>query len=107
MGSVYAAYLMQIVAKRTLREFWEKHNQAESPLSVWYVLVSRADWVGPADVKAMFGSTVDFVGDNRLIFDIGGNKYRLVAHVAYPFKRVLIKFVGTHKDYDGIDPETV
>jgi mRNA interferase HigB len=98
---------MQIVAKRTLREFWEKHNQAETPLSVWYVLVSRADWDGPADVKATFGSTVDFVGDNRLIFDIGGNKYRLVVHVAYPFKRVLIKFVGTHKDYDRIDPETV
>jgi mRNA interferase HigB len=55
----------------------------------------------------MFGSTVDFVGDNRVIFDVGGNKYRLVVHVAYPFKRVLIKFVGTHKEYDRIDPETV
>ena len=55
----------------------------------------------------MLGSTVDFVGDNRLIFDIGGNKYRLVVHVAYRFKRVLIKFVGTHKEYDKIDPETV
>jgi mRNA interferase HigB len=98
---------MQIVAKRTLREFWEKHHQAETPLSVWHVLVSRADWAGPADVKAMFGSTVDFVGDNRVIFDVGGNKYRLVVHVAYPFKRVLIKFVGTHKEYDMIDPETV
>ena len=58
-------------------------------------------------MKAMFGGTVDFVGDNRVIFDIGGNKYRLVAHLAYPFKRVLIKFVGTHKDYDKIDPEMV
>jgi mRNA interferase HigB len=106
LGIAYAA-LMQIVAKRTLREFWEKHNQAETPLSVWYILASRADWAGPADVKATFGSTVDFVGDNRLIFDIGGNKYRLVVHVAYRFKRVLIKFVGTHREYDRIDPETV
>jgi mRNA interferase HigB len=98
---------MQIIAKRVLREFWEKHNQAQTPLSVWYALVSKADWNGPADVKTMFGPTVDFVSDNRLIFDIGGNKYRLVVHVAYAFKRVLIKFVGTHSDYDKIDPETV
>jgi mRNA interferase HigB len=98
---------MQVIAKRTLREFWEKHHQAEAPLSVWYALVSKADWVGPADVKAMFGTTVDFVADDRLIFDIGGNKYRIVVHAAYKFKRVLIKFVGTHKEYDRIDPETV
>ena len=69
--------------------------------------VCKADWTGPADIKAAFGTTVDFIGDNRVIFDIGGNKYRLVAHVAYKFHRVLIKFVGTHKEYDKIDPETV
>jgi mRNA interferase HigB len=50
---------------------------------------------------------VDFVADNRVIFDIGGNKYRLVAHIAYSFKRVLVKFVGTHSEYDRIDPETI
>lgn len=55
----------------------------------------------------MFGRNVDFVGDNRVIFDIGGNKYRLVVHVSYRFRRVLIKFVGTHAQYDRIDPETV
>ena len=55
----------------------------------------------------MFGTTVDFVGDNRVIFDIGGNRYRLIVHVAYRFKRVLIKFVGTHQEYDRIDPEKV
>jgi mRNA interferase HigB len=58
-------------------------------------------------VKAAFGPTVDFVADNRIIFDVGGNKYRLVVHVAYRFKRVLIKFVGTHKAYDRIDPGSV
>lgn len=50
---------------------------------------------------------MDFVGDNRAIFDIGGNKYRLIAHFAYPFKTALIKFVWTHEEYDRIDPETV
>ena len=98
---------MQINAKRTLKQFWEIHPQAEVPLRNWFTLVGKAEWTGPADVKAMFGATVDFLGDNRLIFDISGNRYRLIVHVAYRFRRVLIKFVGTHKDYDKIDPETV
>ena len=98
---------MQIIARRALREFWTKHSQAETPLKVWYAAVKSAAWKGPADVKATFGSNVDFVGDNQIIFDIGGNKYRLIVHVAYGFQRVLIKFVGTHRDYDKIDPETV
>lgn len=58
-------------------------------------------------MKAVFGTTVDFVADNRVIFDIGGNKFRLIAHIAYRYNRVLIKFVGTHKEYEAIDPETV
>jgi mRNA interferase HigB len=66
-----------------------------------------ADWSGPQEVKDGFGTTVDFVSDNRIIFDIGGNKYRLIVHVAYRFKRVLIKFVGTHEEYNRINPETV
>ena len=98
---------MQVIAKRTLRLFWERHAQAEGPLRSWHAQVTRARWKGPADVKVMFGPMVDFVADNRVIFDIGGNKYRLVVHVAYRFKRVLIKFVGTHKEYDRIDPGRV
>lgn len=94
---------MQIIARRTLRQFWERHPQAEGPLRAWFAIVSAASWRGPGEVKAMFGPTVDFVRDNRIIFDIGGNKYRLVVHVAYGFGRVLIKFVGTHGEYDRID----
>ena len=97
---------MQVIAKRTLRLFWGRHPQAEAPLRAWFAIVNAADWTGPAGVKAQFRSA-DFVGDNRVIFDIGGNKYRLVAHVAYPFGRVLVKFVGTHAEYDKINPETV
>ncbi|MBN9072146.1 MAG: type II toxin-antitoxin system HigB family toxin [Rhizobiales bacterium] len=98
---------MQIIARRTLKIFWESHPEAQTPLVLWFSRVGKADWRGPSDVKAMFGPTVDFVGDNRLIFDVGGNKFRLVVHVAYAYRRVLIKFVGTHKEYDRIDPETV
>ena len=98
---------MQVIAKRTLRLFWERHPQAEGPLRSWHAVVSKADWRGPADVKRAFGANVDFVRDNRIVFDIGGNKYRVVVHVAYRFKRVLVKFIGTHKEYDRIDAETV
>ena len=72
----------------------------------WYKIVAQAEWNNVAEMKATFRSA-DVIGDSRVIFDIGGNKYRVVAHVAYRFRKVLIKFVGTHKDYDAIDPETV
>lgn len=76
-------------------------------MRLWFSRVKSAEWKGPEEVKADFGATVDFVGDNRVVFDIGGNKYRLIVHVAYRFKRVLIKFAGTHKEYDAIRAETV
>ncbi|MBB4376110.1 type II toxin-antitoxin system HigB family toxin [Bradyrhizobium sp. SBR1B] len=81
--------------------------QGADPVGTWYEIVSKGDWSGPADLKKAFGNNVDFVGDNRAIFDIGGNKYRLVVHFSYTFKTALIEFVGTHKEYDGIDAETV
>lgn len=98
---------MQIIAKRTLRLFWQRHPQAEIPLRNWYAIVDKAEWRRPADVKAAFGTTVDFVEDNRAVFDIAGNKYRLVVHVSYRFKRVLVKFMGTHKEYDKIKAGSV
>ena len=98
---------MQVIARRTLKTFWERHPQAEGPLRSWFAAVSKARWSGPSDVKRQFGATVDFVSDNRVIFDVGGNKYRLIAHIAYGFGRVLVKFVGTHAEYDRIDPEKV
>ena len=97
---------MQIIAKRTLRQFWERHSRAETPLKTWYAIVSRARWAGPADVKAQFGSA-DFAADNRIVFDIGGNKYRLLVRVSYEYGRVLVKFVGTHAEYDRIDVAAV
>ncbi len=98
---------MQVIAKRALRAFWEKHPASRIPLSLWYARVSKAAWLAPADIKSDFGNTVDFIGDNRVIFDIGGNKYCLITHIAYAYKSILIKFVGTHKEYDAINPETI
>ena len=97
---------MNVIALKALRDFWAEYPQAEGSLRAWYALVSKAEWAGPADVRAQFNSA-DFVADNRVIFNIGGNKYRLIVHIAYLHKRVLTKFVGTHKENDQINPETV
>ncbi|MBV8964108.1 MAG: type II toxin-antitoxin system HigB family toxin [Hyphomicrobiales bacterium] len=96
-----------VIARKALRAFWKQHPQAEIPLSMWYHIVSKGDWESPADLKKAFGINVDFIGDNKVVFDIGGNKYRLVVRFAYKFKSALIKFVGTHAQYDRIDAETV
>jgi mRNA interferase HigB len=98
---------MQVIARRTLKEFWGRHPQAEGPIRAWLAVAIKANWAYPSDIKRQFGNTVDFVGDNRVIFDLGGNKYRLVAHVSFMFGHVLVKFIGTHTAYDRIDPETV
>ena len=99
---------MRVLSKRTLRDFWERHADAKAPLEVWYDVVSNTVWSKPQDIKDQYGKTVDFVRDNRVVWDIGGNKYRLVARVAYaPYYRVLIKWIGTHAEYDKIDVEKV
>ena len=90
-----------------MQVFWTRYPAAEMPLGTWQKVISKGSWNGPADIKAAFGTKVDFVGDNRVIFDIGGNKYRLIVHFSYRYKTALIKFVGTHDEYDAIDPETV
>lgn len=98
---------MQVIARRTLKEFWQHHPQAEGPIRVWFAVASKARWQTPNDIKRQFSGSVDFVRDNRAIFDLGGNRYRLVVHVSYKFGRLLVKFVGTHAEYDRIDPETI
>jgi len=70
-----------------LREFWARYRHAEGPIRAWVAIAAKARWANPAEIKRQFGSTVDFVGDNRVIFDLGGNKYRLVVHVSFSFGR--------------------
>ena len=98
---------MNVVALRTLRTFWEKHPEAEAAIRIWYTAASRAIWKTPQEIKNQFGGNVDFVAGNRAIFDIGGNKFRIVAFIAYGFDAMYIKFVGTHAEYDRIDAESV
>ena len=97
---------MNVVALKTLRAFWIKHPRAKGPLATWYKLVRAAEWRTSHDVSETFNSA-DFLADNRVVFDIGGNNYRVVARVSYRFKQVLVKFVGTHAEYDAIDATTI
>jgi mRNA interferase HigB len=97
---------MRILAKSTLRAFWERHPNAEEPLLAWYRETEKADWDSPAQVKARYRSA-SFVGENRVIFNIKGNAYRLVVQINYPYRVVYVRFVGTHAEYDKIDVEEV
>ena len=97
---------MRIIALRALREFWNKRPDAEVPLRSWYAVASRADWRTPADIKAAYRSA-SFVANNRVVFNIKGNEYRLIAAVHYNRRMMFIRFVGTHGDYDTINAETI
>ncbi|MCU0444784.1 MAG: type II toxin-antitoxin system HigB family toxin [Microscillaceae bacterium] len=97
---------MRIIAKSTLKKFWEINPQAENPLNLWYKIVEDAQWVSPNDVKQSFGNA-SMIGDNRIIFNIKGNDYRLITEINYKFKIVFVIWIGTHHDYNKIDAKTI
>jgi mRNA interferase HigB len=99
---------VRIIARRTLLAFWsDRHcRDAEQPLRAWFTEVRRATWRTPADIKAAHRSA-SFLGNNRVVFNVAGNKYRLVVAVKYTAQIVFIRFVGTHEQYDAIDAEEV
>ena len=97
---------MNVISKRTLIEFYEKHPQAKIPLEVWHLDVRKADWKSPDDIKKMY-STASFLEDNRVVFNIKGNTYRLIVHIDYLRKIVRVKFIGTHAQYDKINAKEV
>jgi mRNA interferase HigB len=97
---------MRIISRRILREFWEKHPDVTIALETWFHDVERADWNTPADIKAVY-QNASFVANNRVVFNIKGNHYRLVVVVIYQHGMVYIRFVGTHEEYDRIDVTTI
>lgn len=96
---------MHVVAIGPLRQCWNRHPDAEAPLRAWYEVASRADWMSPQDVVNALPK-VDFVG-HRAVFNIGGNKCRLVVLFAFRKRWAFVKFVGMHAEYDKIDVATV
>lgn len=97
---------MRIIAKRQLREFWERHPDAKAPLENWYARVRRDEWDTPARVTSQYPRAT-IVGGNRVVFRLKGNDYRLVVAVNYRHKTVFVRFIGTHAEYDRIQVEEV
>ena len=100
---------MRVIALSTLKAFWERsaaHQDAKEPTLVWYRYALKADWASPADVKAQFGSA-SVLKDGRVVFNIAGNKYRLVVWINYAYRVVYVRFIGTHAQYDRIDAQTI
>ena len=97
---------MRVISKKPLREFWEKHTDAKAALQAWYEDASRAEWRTPGEVKDSYGNA-SIIGDNRVVFNIKGNDYRLVVKLHYDRGTVYVRFVGTHREYDRIDAETI
>lgn len=100
---------VRIIAVSALRSFWEEqpaYRAAEGPALAWYRDALQADWSTPAEVKAQFRNA-SILKDGRVVFNIGGNKYRLVVWINYSYRVVYIRFIGTHEQYDAIDAQAV
>lgn len=99
---------MRVIAKSTLKKFWERpgYADAQGPLESWYDEAMQASWTTPQDVKAQYRNA-SICANNRVVFNIAGNKYRLVVEMQYRAGIAWVKFVGTHARYDMIDVETI
>ncbi|MFN2139514.1 MAG: type II toxin-antitoxin system HigB family toxin [Candidatus Promineifilaceae bacterium] len=97
---------MRIISRKTLREFWTDYPDAEQPLRAWYANAKRADWKTPSDVKSDY-KTASFVANNRVVFNIKGNHYRLITAINYSYGILYIRFIGTHAEYDLIDAAAI
>jgi len=100
---------MRIIALSTLKTFWDEHPEcldAKEPTLAWYRYALHAEWKSPADIKQDFRNA-SILKDGRVVFNIAGNKYRLVVWINYAFGVVYVRFIGTHTDYDKIDVQTI
>lgn len=100
---------MRIIAVSTLKAFWTgkpKHQDAEGPTMAWYREALKADWSTPNDVKRQFRNA-SILKDGRVVFNIAGNKYRLIVWINYPYRVLYIRFIGTHRQYDRVDAQSI
>jgi mRNA interferase HigB len=97
---------MRIIARKALRQFWEQHPDAEQALKAWYHDAKQAAWISPNDIRQVY-ATASIIANNRVVFNIRGNRYRLVVAINYGYQIIYIRFVGTHQEYDQIDAATI
>ena len=97
---------MRIISIQKLKEYWEKHNDAEIPLREWYSKVNKAHWTCFKDIKKDFNS-VDYVGDQKYVFNIKGNNHRLIVAIKFTPALVYVRLVGTHSEYERLDVKSI
>jgi len=97
---------MRVISRKKLKEFWEKHPDARQSLQAWYADAKHADWKTPTDIKNIYNN-VSLLANNRVVFNIKGNKYRLVVAVQYKYRIIYIRFIGSHREYDKIDAASI
>lgn len=97
---------MKIISVSTLKAFWEIYPDAEQPLKAWLDEAKKASWSTPAEIKEQYRSASILI-NNRVVFNIKGNNYRLIVSIFYPFGWLYVKFLGTHRQYDAVDANTI
>ena len=97
---------MRVIAKKILREFWSNHKDSEEHLKTWFKEASKANWKSPTDIKEEYVKA-SILKSGRVVFNICGNKYRLIVEINYERGWVFIRFVGTHKEYDKVDASKI
>ncbi|WP_439132667.1 type II toxin-antitoxin system HigB family toxin [Polaribacter sp.] len=98
--------MKRIIAKRTLRNFWEKHADSEQYLKTWYETAKNSNWTSPNDVKRTY-INASILKNSRIVFNIKGNSYRLIVKFNFDRQWAFIRFIGTHSDYDKINANTI
>ena len=97
---------MRVIARKRLKDYWEKRPEAEQELKAWFAEAEHADWSKPTEVKAQYGNA-SILKNGRVVFNICGNNHRLVVWINYEYRVIYIRFVGTHEEYDAIDAQTI
>ncbi len=97
---------MRVIAKKTLRDFWEIHNDCEQQLTSWFQETNKAIWKNPNEIKKEYPSA-SILNENRVVFNIKGNKYRLIVKISYDYQILWIRFIGTHAEYDKINANEI
>ncbi|NBP67468.1 MAG: type II toxin-antitoxin system HigB family toxin [Cytophagia bacterium] len=97
---------MRVIAKKVLRAFWTKHSDCEQQLKSWYQEAEKSAWKNTNEIKKEY-PTASILGDNRVVFNIKGNNYRLIVKINFQYQMMWIRFIGTHKEYDRIDANKI
>lgn len=100
------AKTVRVIAKSTLRDFWMLHKDCEEPLKSWYDEADKSSWISPNVIKSDYPSA-SILQNNRVVFNIKGNSYRLIVKINYKFGIIWIRFIGTHAEYDKVNAETI